>query len=109
MKDILTMLNEYWIESSQKYAHNVSMESIRISTDKGLIRFEPKVVDPGFQEKRMATIRNMFITVLSVLVEIFDYDSVVASRKSEFPEGPEIIDRGNQFFNNPDWMVEETT
>ena len=107
-KLLLPHLHRYWIESSQIRSHNIRLDSIRTLVKEGQISFEPKVATPDFQEKRMNTIRNMLLDVVSLLLGIFDYYPVVAAKKSEFPEAPNIIARWGQCFQNQTWKNEQT-
>ena len=90
-RSLLPHLKRYWIESSQIRSHNIRLDSIRTLANQGQIRFEPKVATLEFHEKRLNIIRNMLIEVVSILLGIFDYYPLVAVRKSEFPEAPNIL------------------
>ena len=107
-RSLLSHLKRYWIESSQIRSHNIRLDSIRILANQGQIGFEPKVATPEFHEKRLNTIRNMLIDVVSILLGIFDYYPVVAAWKSEFPEAPNILARWKQCSQNQTWQNEET-
>ena len=107
-KSLLPHLKRYWIESSQIRSHNIRLDSIRTLVKGGQIAFEPKVATAEFHEKRLNTIRNMLLDVVSILLGTFDYYPVVAARKSEFPEAPNILARWKQCWQNQTWQNEET-
>ncbi len=107
-KTLLPHIKRYWEESSQLFSHNINPNNIRTLVKEGQIRFEPKTANAWFQERRMNTIRNMLLDVISVMVGVFDYASIAASRKPEFPEAPSIIERSNRYFQNEKWKKEET-
>ncbi|MCJ7515923.1 MAG: hypothetical protein MUO89_08200 [Dehalococcoidia bacterium] len=107
-KSLLPHLKRYWLESSQLFSHNIRLKSIRTLPKGGQFKFEPKLAEMEFQEKRLHTIRNMLIDIISISLGIFEYDAVVSRRKSEFPEAPEIIRRCNKCMQNEDWRKQET-
>ena len=107
-KSLLPHLKRYWVESSQLFSHNVRLESIRTLPKGGPFKFEPKLVQIEFQEKRLNTIRNMLIDIISISAGVFQYDVVVSRKKAEFPEAPEIITRCNKCMQNEDWRRQGT-
>jgi len=108
-KSLLPHLKRYWSESSQLFSHNMSRKSIRTFVKDGQIHFEPKSASADFQEKRMNTIRNMLLDVISILLGIFQYDKRTFERRADFPEAPGIISRCNECFQNHVWKSEKTT
>lgn len=107
-KSLLPHLNRYWTQSSQLFSHNIRPRSIRTLVKDGQIKFEPKTAATEFQKKRINTIRNMLLDVISVTLGVFKYDDVVGERVADFPEAPEIIERCNLYFNNQSWRNEDT-
>lgn len=107
-KSLLPHLKRYWIESSQLFSHNISPRSIRTLPKDGQFKFEPKLAEIEFQEKRLHTIRNMLIDIISISCGTFEYDAVVRRSKSQFPEAPQIIARCNKCMQNEDWKKQET-
>ena len=107
-KSRLPHLKRYWIKSSQLFSHNIKPNSIRTLPKAGQFKFEPKIANSEFQAKRLHAVRNMILEIISIAVGVFNYDVVVRSRKSEFPEAPEIIAMCNQCFQNEIWKKHAT-
>jgi len=107
-KSLPPHLKRYWIESSQFFSHNIRPRSIRTLPKDGQFKYEPKVVKIEFREKRLHTIRNMLIDIISISCGIFKYDAVVRRSKSQFPEAPQIIARCNKCMQNEEWKKQKT-
>lgn len=107
-KILVPHLKRYWIESSQLFSHNTRLKSIRALPKMGQFKFEPKTATGEFQEKRLRTIRNILINVISISLGIFEYDTVVRHNKPQFPEAPQILERCNKCMQNKDWKKQET-
>lgn len=107
-KSLLPHLKRYWIESSNRFSHNISAKSIRTIVNAGQVSFEPKSASFEFRDRRINTIRNMILNVLSVLLGMFQYNKIAIERRAEFPEAPSIINRCNECFQNQVWKDETT-
>lgn len=107
-KGVLPLLKSYWAESSQLFSHNVQRSSVRTLVRDGSVGFEPKVATCDFQERRMATIRNMLVNVLSVLFGITDFGRRAYERREKFPGGARIIAAANACFQNQAWKNART-
>lgn len=107
-QQLLPHLKRYWIESSQLFSHNIRLRSIRTLPKGGQFKFEPKIAEVEFQEKRLHTIRNILIDVISISLGIFAYGEVAKQRRSEFPEAPQIISKCNKCMQNEEWKKQET-
>jgi len=107
-KRVLPLLKSYWAESSQLFSHNVQRSSVRTLVRDGSVRFEPKVAPCDFQERRMGTIRNLLVNVLSVLFRITDFGPRAYERREKFPDGARIIAAANACFQNEAWKNEHT-
>jgi len=107
-KSVLPILKRYWNESSQVYSHYLTPKSIRTLIKDGQVHLEPKTATYEFQEGRMNTIRNMLLNVVSVLLGIIQFHLVAFQKRDQFPEGKEIVERANNFFQNKIWLSERT-
>jgi len=108
-KDLLPVLNKYWIESSRLYSHNIKRSSIRTMLAEGNIGLEPKVATNTFQEERTRTIRNMLVNIVSVLIGITDFARRAYEYREKYPQGARIISIANECFQNNAWKNQHTS
>jgi hypothetical protein len=108
-KSLLPHLKRYWVESSERFSHNISRKSIRTISNQGQFQLEPKAASSEFRDGRINTIRNIFLNVLSIALGMFRYDRVAFERRADFPEAQSLISRANECFQNESWKRELTT
>lgn len=98
-KQLIPELLRYWNESSQLHSHQITKKAIEegLKIKKGNISLGSHIVKEEIQIKRLNTLRNMCLNVITILVGIFDYENLAKKNKSKFPEALSLIGKYNNF------------
>lgn len=104
-KQILPPLLKYWNESSQLHSHQIKKKSIEegIKIQGGDVSLGSHIATENFQEKRLNTLRNMWLNIIMVLLGVFKYSqiSTAPEHKDRFPEAQELIEEYMEFQKDP--------
>lgn len=98
-KQLIPTLLRYWNESSQFHSHQVLKKAIEegIRIKNGDITLGSRIVKEDTQIKRINTLRNMCLNVITILLGVFDYGNLAAGDSDKYPEAEVLISRYNNF------------
>ncbi len=99
-KQLIPMALKYWDESSQLHSHQISKKAVEegLSMANGDINLGSRIIKEEFQIRRINTLRNMCLNIITILLGVFDYVALTEGGNSaKYPEAKALMSKYNAF------------